>query len=233
MGIHHVPFFESELLCTATAAFRFERPDDYEFVAGQYGAFTLETADGIQVKDFTHASAPGDAFIELTTRLTGSAYKKALQALRPGDVVTLSGPNGKLTVPDDVTKAAFLVGGVGITPARSIVRDAVQRSTGLTVLMFDGNADQTCVPYGDEFDDYVRDHKEIRVVDVLEEPLRGWTGEVGFITAEIVRRHCDPFDGWHWFIAGPPAMVDAMEKVVAELRLPPDRVSTELFTGYA
>jgi ferredoxin-NADP reductase len=227
-----VRFLDGERLCESTGSFRFERPDDYRFAAGQFGAFTLSTAEGAQTKDFSHASSPGDPFLELTTRLTGSAFKNALLALRPGDLVTLAGPHGRLTVPEGLTKAAFLVGGVGVTPARSIIRDAVQRAAGLTILVFDGNGDQSCMPFSDEFASYAADHAEMTVVDVLEKPQPGWSGETGLITADLVRRHCDPFDGWHWFVAGPPAMADAMRVVVADLSLPPERVSTELFTGY-
>jgi glycine betaine catabolism B len=231
-GTFSVRFLEGEEICSSTGSFRFVRPDGYRFAAGQFGAFTLQTAEGEQTKDFSHASAPGDPFLELTARLTGSAFKNALLALRPGDVVKLDGPKGRLTVAEGVTKAAFLVGGVGTTVARSIVRDGVQRSTGLTILVFDGNTDQSCMPFRDEFDGYAAGHDEIRVVDVLEKPLPGWTGETGFITADLVRRHCDPLDGWHWYVAGPPAMAAAMKRVVADLALPAECVSTELFTGY-
>ena len=63
-------------------------------------------------------------------------------------------------------------------------------------------------------------------------PSSAWAGERGYITADIVRRHCDPLDGWHWFVAGPPAMAQAMDRVVAALGLPGDRVSREPFSGY-
>jgi ferredoxin-NADP reductase len=124
------------------------------------------------------------------------------------------------------------VGGVGVTPARSIIRDAMQRGTGLTVALFYGHLDEGSIPFGEEFDGYAAAHPEVCVVHVLMEPGPAWTGERGFITADIVRRHVDPLDGWHWVVTGPPGMITAMEKVVAELGIPADRVSTESFAGY-
>jgi ferredoxin-NADP reductase len=231
-GTYSVSLLESQRLCEGTGSFRFACPIGYRFDAGQYFALTLETVQGPQTADFSHSSAPLDPYIELTTRLTGSAFKTALEALSTGDLVTVAGPYGRLTVPPGVTRAGFLVGGVGVTPCRSIVRDAVQRSTRLEALVFDGNLDQSCVPFRDEFDAYEREHEEIRFVHVLEHPLEPWDGDRGFVTADIVRRHCDPLDGRHWFVAGPPAMVQAMETVVADLGLPPERVSWELFSGH-
>src|ERR1035437_716418 len=62
-----VKFLEGERLCESTGSFRFERPEGYRFTAGQFGAFTLSTSEGAQTKDFSHASSPGDPFLELTT----------------------------------------------------------------------------------------------------------------------------------------------------------------------
>jgi ferredoxin-NADP reductase len=227
-----VAFSAREPVCQGTASFFFERPEAYRFAAGQYFTLTLRTEDGDQTKSFSHCDSPGDERSQLTTRLTGSAFKNALEALVPGDPVAVAGPFGSLTVPEGVTKAAFLVGGVGITPARSILRDSVQRGTGLTALVFDGNLDEGCIPFNEEFKRFEDEVPSVRFVHVLERPGQAWTGERGFITAETVRRHCDPLDGWHWFVAGPPAMTKAMELVIAALRLPADRVSREPFSGY-
>ena len=140
---YRVTFTGSESPCASTGVFRFSRPPGYSYVAGQYVSLTLETREGRQTKSFSHCDAPGDAETEVLTRLTGSAFKDALAALHPGDLVTMSGPFGRLVLPEGVDRAAFLVGGVGITPMRSIVRDSVQRGTGLTALVFDGNLDET------------------------------------------------------------------------------------------
>jgi len=229
---YRVTFTGSESPCTSTGAFRFSRPPGYSFVAGQYHRLTLETREGLQTKSFSHCDAPGDAETLVLTRLTGSAFKDALPALRPGDLATMDGPFGRLVLPEGVDRAAFLVGGVGITPMRSIVRDSVLRGTGLTVLVFDGNLDETCIPMREEFDAWERGNPGITFVHVLERPSAEWTGERGFITAETVLRHCDPHDGWHWFVSGPPAMVEPMRRVLEAVGVDGDHSSFESFAGY-
>lgn len=231
---YRVPFHAHYIPCARhTASFRLGKPEGYSFTAGQYFLLTLDTREGAQTKSFSHCEAPGDPYIELTTRLSGSAFKDALLALAPHDEVAIAGPRGRLTVPEGVTRIGFLVGGVGITPARSIIRDAAQRRTGLDVLAFYGNLDQSCVPFKEEFDTYEAVFSNIRFIHVLQEQLSGWDGETGLITAELVKRHCDPLDGRYWMSAGPPAMGDAMRKVATELEIPSDHFAIELFAGYA
>lgn len=229
---YEVAFQERLDTAPGTGTFRFAKPAAYTFAPGQFLSLTLATRDGEQTKHFTHDEAPADPYLEITTRLTGSAFKDALLSLGAGDAVRVTGPRGRMTLPGGSRKAGFLVGGVGVTPARAIIRDAVQRDSGLEVALFYGNQDESSIPFGEEFDGYAATHPEIRVVHVLAEPGPGWRGERGFVTAEIVRRYVDPLDGWHWFVTGPPAMITAMARVVSDLAVPEDRVSIESFAGY-
>ena len=230
--MHRVRFTGGGKPCASTGLFHFSRPPGYSFTAGQYFSLTLHTGEGVQTKQFTHCDAPGDTETDLLTRMTGSAFKNALAALRVGETVEFSGPSGVLVLPEGVERAAFLVGGVGITPMRSIVRDAVLRSTGLTALVFDGNADEACIPFREEFDGWACDHPSIDFVHVLEHPSAHWTGERGFISPDTVMRHCDPHEGWHWFVSGPPMMVEAMRAVLTSLDVDGSHSSFESFTGY-
>ena len=227
-----VTFMGSAGPCSSTGLFRFSRPPGYTYEPGQYLSLTLETGEGAQTKDFSHCDSPQDPETQILTRMTGSAFKDTLAALRPGAPVKTGGPFGKLVLPEGVERAAFLVGGVGITPMRSIVRDSVQRATGLEALVFDGNLDETCIPLREEFDGWEREHPAIRFVHVLERPSPAWTGERGFISPDTVRRHCDPLDGWHWFVSGPPAMVEAMSRVIDDLGVDAAHYSFESFAGY-
>ncbi|TDB38136.1 MAG: FAD-dependent oxidoreductase [Actinobacteria bacterium] len=213
------------------ASFRFSRPEGYSFTPGQFFALTLTTNDGVESKFFSHADAPADAAIELTTRLSGSAFKSALVDLPRGATVTLSGPRGRLGVPEGADSIGFLTGGVGITPAHSIIRDAMQRSSGLDIALIYGNRDESCIPYGEEFRGYA-EAGTLLYVETLDHPGVDWHGESGFITADLVRRHVAEPAGRPWIVAGPPPMVDAMKRVVADLGLPSESVSYELFAGY-
>ncbi|MCE5203917.1 MAG: FAD-dependent oxidoreductase [Actinomycetia bacterium] len=216
----------------STGTFRFTRPTGYTFRAGQFFTLTLSTHEGVQTKHFSHANAPQDPGIELTTRLTGSAFKEALQALHPGEEVTISGPGGRLVLPDRSRPTAFLTGGVGITPARSIIRDLVLSGEPTKMALFYANRTEDSVPYAEEFRGLAQSREGFILVEVIEEPARGWSSETGRIDAALIHRHIERPEAFYWVVSGPPRMVDAMRTVVSGLRLAQGSVAFESFSGY-
>lgn len=207
---------------------RFSRPDGYEFAPGQWFTLTIPTAEGKQTKTFSHCSAPADQYLEMTTRLSGSSFKKALAALCPGDKAVLMGPGGHLALSPDSERVCFLVGGVGITPVRSILRDAAHNGrTFADALLVYGNRNADCVPFAHEFE-RMADHG-VRLAVVYEHPPQGWLGPSGFITAETVDSLLSTRDDVPFFVAGPPVMVSAMERVLDELEVPDDLRRIERF----
>ena len=207
---------------------RFERPEGYVFSPGQWFRLTLPTAQGPLAETFSHCSAPSDPYLELTTRLGASPFKRALAALEPGAAAHIVGPGGRLHIADDIERVAFLVGGVGATPVRSILRDAKARGRRFAdALLLYGNRDVSCVPFLGEFEQM--DDIGVRTVVVYERPPAGWDGETGFITSETVRRYVDVDDGRLFVVTGPPVMVAVMESVLDQLRIPAGQRLIERF----
>lgn len=98
-------------------SFRAARP--FAHKPGQFGLWIV----GGSARPFTIASAPGEEFIQLGTRLhTESRIKRALAGLQPGDTVRLLGPLGKMTPPGDGTPLVYVAQGIGITPARALIK---------------------------------------------------------------------------------------------------------------
>lgn len=206
---------------------RFERPAGFDFVAGQWLRLKLGTDEGEVATTFTISSAPGDGWLEIATRLSSSAFKRALDSMRPGQTAGMVGPGGKMSLPEG-DRVAFLVGGVGVTPARSMLRDAQQRGRRFEdALVVYGNRDPSCAPYLPEFE--AMGAIGVRVVPVYQYVGADWPGEHGFITAELVRRYTDPNDGRPYIVAGPPAMVSVMSRVLDDLGIAQDRRLIEWF----
>lgn len=228
MSGYDVTFLGAEMCGEDVLMARLQRPEGYEFAAGQWFTLRLETASGPQSKTFSHCSAPQDLELEMATRLSGSAFKNALAALPAGAPVHIAGPGGSFGLPPTTQRVVFLAGGVGITPVRSILRDAVRSGRRFTeaVLLY-GNRDGSCVPFADEFQ--AMGDEGIRTVVCYERPPDGWRGESGFITAQTVRRHLDPSQGHLFVVTGPPPMVAAMERVLDALRVPSSRRLVERF----
>lgn len=206
------------------------RPEGYRFAAGQWFRLTIQTADGDDTRTFSHASAPSHPDLDMATRLSVSGYKTALAELRPGDAVHIAGPGGRLRIPDDAVSPIFLTGGVGVTPVRSLLFDAVDRNRRFDdALVLYGNRSADCAPYLEELNRL--SDIGVRVVPVYERPPDGWEGDAGFITAQTVVRHAESVADRTFVVTGPPAMVTAMDAVMDELEVEPELRVVERFSG--
>lgn len=221
-----------------TTSYRFSRPARYDFEPGQHFTITIPSPDGPQMHVFSHADAPSEDFIELTTRLTGSAFKNALDALPVGAEAEFRGPLGAFVFEYAAPRIAFLTGGIGITPIRSMLRhladtEGAGRREQQELVLFYGCMTEDDVLYEDELATLVEKIPGSRVVLVITKPTESWEGYGGFITADIIRAELPDPATWTYYVVGPPPMIVAMQKVLGELQVPEAQWVVENFAGYA
>lgn len=206
---------------------RLERPEGYQYRAGQWFRVTLQTAQGPDTRTLSVASSPYDSWIEFTTRRSDSAFKQATFSLAEGDVVEVTAAAGRFKLPEGDTFAA-LIGGIGITPLHSMLRTAVAEGRVFRDgLLIYGNRDTSCEPYLSELE--AMGDNGVRFVRVLERAPEEWVGERGFISADIVSRHLGADDGRPFVVSGPPVMVNAMTAILDTLGIEPERWHVESF----
>jgi ferredoxin-NADP reductase len=220
-----------------TTSYRFSRPPEYGFKAGQWYTVTIPSPGGPLDHHFSHADSPTESFVELTTRLTGSDFKNALDALPLGAEVEIQGPYGRFLFGYEVPKIAFLTGGIGVTPVRSMLRyladtGGAGRIEGQELVVFYGSMTEDGIVYKEEFDEFERAIAGLRVVHVITKPTESWKGYGGFITADIVRAELADPGAWTYYIVGPPPMITAMDKVMGQLEIPKAQTVIESFAGY-
>ncbi|MHB1864575.1 MAG: ferredoxin--NADP reductase [Candidatus Saccharimonadales bacterium] len=93
------------------------------FIPGQFTELTLK---GSGSHWFTISSRPGLREFSITTRLTGSQFKDALNNLKVGDVINAAEPMGDFVLPITTTRPILMVaGGIGITPFLSILENGL------------------------------------------------------------------------------------------------------------
>jgi ferredoxin-NADP reductase len=66
----------------------------------------------------------------------------------------------------------------------------------------------------------------------IDEALRKWKCETGYITQEMLHKHVGVMRGPIFYIAGPPQMVAAVRRTLAEAGADEDEIQTEEFAGY-
>jgi predicted ferric reductase len=158
-------------------------------------------------------------------------FTAGLPGVRPGTSVYLDGPWGHFT-PDRVeaTGWVLLAGGVGITPMLSILLTRRDRGDTRPVWLFHAVRDESGRISAEVLDELAAD-PGVTVVPVLSRPGPGWSGESGYLSAELLRRHL-PGDltGVHTYVCGGPGMTDAACAAAVGAGVAPDAVHSERFT---
>ena len=167
-------------------SFRLEKAAGRHFKAGQFLCARLKIEAECK-RYLSISSSPTEAgYIEFTKKITGSVFSKTLDGLRPGDSLIIQYPFGKFTLQDADKKIAFLSGGIGVTPIRSICKDAVDRKTGVDIVVIYANRSLMDIIFREDFDGMQQAGAKLRVVHVLCEPAPDFRCVPGLINARVL-----------------------------------------------
>lgn len=215
-------------------SFRFKRTKEADFKAGQFFFVTIEVNGEERTKHFSFSSSPTESkYIEFTKKITGSDYSKALDMIKVGDWARIKMPKGSFTFDGEYERIAFLSGGIGITPIRSICRYVIDRKIGTDMVLLYGNRSEEDIVFKADFDRMQDEYPGLKVVHVLcEEPLN-CQAKKGFINKDIIEDAVMDYEKRQFYVCGPPKMVEAMNGILKDqLSLTEDTIITENFTGY-
>ncbi|TFB80847.1 FAD-dependent oxidoreductase [Terrimesophilobacter mesophilus] len=240
MSLPAVKLLAKEAVASNTMSFRFEKPTGFEYTAGQFADYTLlnppETDAEGDIRGFSFSSAPFEPFLQATTRLRDTAFKHVLRDAAIGTEVLLDAPWGSFTLHHKVERpAVFLTGGIGITPARSIVLQSVHDVTGHSITVFDSNHTPQEAAFLDELTRVAAENDRITYVPTMSglgDSRHQWAGETGHIDAAMLSRYVDDLAAPIYYVCGPGAMVKAMRGVLDAAGVDSDDIRTEEFTGY-
>lgn len=238
--VFETPLAGRELVAERTMSFRFKKPQGWSYRAGQFVDITLldppETDAEGNLRGFSISSAPREAVITITTRLRDTAFKRVLQTVPLGTLVKMEGPFGDLRLHHAARPAVLLAGGIGVTPFRSILVEAIGGGAlRYPVVLFHANRRPEDAAFADEFQSMARKDPNLSFVPTITATLGSgdpWDGEQGHIDAAMLRRHLDGLIDPIYYIAGPPGMVQALRAMLIESGVDEDDVRIEEFTGY-
>ncbi|MFY9610772.1 MAG: hypothetical protein WAU45_19440 [Blastocatellia bacterium] len=106
MPTHKVRLKRREEIAEGTAAFYFEKPEGFQFKAGQFLRFTLidppETDAEGDSRTFSIASAPHEEDLMIATRMRDTAFKRVIKSMPFIDdlkspIYYVAGPEGLVT----------------------------------------------------------------------------------------------------------------------------------------
>lgn len=181
--------------------FVFEK-GDATWTAGQYQTYVLPQAG--ETKDenkrfFTIAAAPSENEFHISTRVTDSRFKQALNTLQPGDTIDASNIEGDFTWEETGEPVVLVAGGIGVTPYRSILleRHATGKPLNATLLYY--GRDENFAFRG-EFDELQKSHPELTIKYLVGNE----------ITADSILKEAPDAASRLTYLSGPEPMVDAI-----------------------
>jgi ferredoxin-NADP reductase len=215
-------------------SFRFPRPAELDYKAGQFLFITLKGADGKELsKHFSFSSSPTEkTHIEFTKKLSDSDFSAVLKGLKKGDWARIDAPYGKFTFEGEYERIGFLGGGIGITPFIGMCRYCSDMRLDTKITLLYGNRTESDIAFRKDLEAMAAQNKNLKVVFTLNEADSGWKGATGFITTDMIKKEIPDYKDTMFYTCGPPPMVEIMGKLIEQLGLPETQLKREYFTGY-
>jgi len=165
-----------------------ERAEPFPFEAGQWVSLQLPTSPEPLKRSYSIASAPdGTGRFEIAvTRVEGGPGSLYLHSAPIGTELSVTGPQGFFTRPAEGSGPTLFVGtGTGVTPLRSILRDALGAGDARPLWLLLGVRTEADILYRDELDALAARHGNFRVFYTLSRPHEGWPGRTGWVQTHV------------------------------------------------
>jgi ferredoxin-NADP reductase len=208
-------------IADGTLEHRFTWPGGFSFRAGQAVEIILPEPAGGHA--FSLVNAPHQQELVIATRMRDSVYKRALRGLPLGAAVKVDGPFGSLTLHRNSSRGAvFIAGGIGITPFMSILRSAAHEGLPHPLALVYSNRRARDAAYLAE----LQAMDKLRLVTTMTEEGGG------LVDAAMIRHAMEGLPSPIFYVAGPPAMVEAMKATLERAGIEDTDVRSEEFFGY-
>jgi ferredoxin-NADP reductase/Na+-translocating ferredoxin:NAD+ oxidoreductase RnfD subunit len=209
----------------------------FAFLPGQYMEWTLA---GVPYdsrgnrRTFTIASSPTESEIHLGLKYyePASMYKATFEQLQPGDTVYASQLAGNFTLKGSEHKPlAFIAGGIGITPFRSMVKYLTDTNASVDIVLLYVVSDAREFAYVNELK--AASKVGIRTIPVVTAPGDQSPGTVhAQLDAALIQQLVPDYADRKFYISGPDAMVHAVKKYLHTIGTADHRIVTDYFSGY-
>lgn len=210
------------------------RPIPFTFSPGQFLTFSAEIDRKRVRRSYTIASSAAQtAYVECTIkREVGGVFSDYMHdKVIEGDLVEVTGPSGVFTFRGTEADSLVLIGGgVGITPLMAVIRYLADISWPREIFLVYGARSTEEFIFREELEYRQRRIRNLHVAATMRRSAgTAWMGAEGPITKEFLTQSVPDIAKRHIHLCGPPGMMEAMKKILAELGLPATQVMTEAF----
>ena len=218
----------------STKSFRMISADGYlpPFQAGQYINLFVDVGGIRTSRPYSIASAPTQSgYYEIAVRCVDDGFVSnyLLDELKVGAMLQSTSPAGNFHYNPlyHGGNLLFIAGGSGITPFMSMIRELSDRNQARRIHMFYGTRVEEDVIYLDELQRIAAAHKNFSFDIIFSEPSAGFTGEKGFISADLIKGRISLKDSM-FFVCGPEAMYNFCLPELDKLSVPLRKIRVEI-----
>ena len=243
---HEIALKDKKEIAENTWAFTFEKPAGFQFKAGQHVRMSLINPPATDSEGNTRflsmACTPTEPDLTFVFRMSDSAFKQVMKDLQPGDKVLIEmlahgSPRGAFALEEnneDASRlAVFLIGGIGIVPIYSMIKDALERGLPHQLFLFYATRHPASATFLAELQTLADQHENFTFIPTMTEPEQSeWTGATGLISADTLRQYLPDLQTPIYYIAGMPDMVQALQQVLADAGVNPDSIRSEEFGSF-
>lgn len=198
----------------------------FNYEPGQFALIQHRTK-----KPYSIASSPANRdYLEFGIKLQGG-FTRELNKLTVGAEIGIEGPYGVFIYQPEVHRQSVMfAGGIGITPMISMIRAATDTALDNKITLYYCNQTEDDIAYKKTLDELAVKNPNLRLIYSVDKSLRpGWTGEVGFVTADKIGQHLPDLTDRYFFMCGPLPFMKAVEGILLEKGVPGEMIKKEVF----
>lgn len=186
---------------------------------------------------FSLASSPTEKELLLAVKFysPSSSYKKRLATLQKDEKIVASQIAGDFVLPKDLTQPlVFIAGGVGIVPYRSMIKYILDKNLQVNIVLLYADHSQNDFIFTDIFN--AAEKNGLRSIYTITDKTlvpEKWQGEVGYITAEMIKKVIPNYKDRIFYLSGPQLMVDRYAATLGGMGIGRSHIKQDFFPGYA
>ena len=188
--------------------------EEFKFKAGQYAELYF---DQCKEKHFSMANPPSTNELEfhIKTLDGGEVSDYVKNTLEVGETIKVKGPFGNAYLRDGHKGPIIAVaGGTGLAPILSIIQASQDIKMKQPIQVYYGAQSEKDLYFVKQFEEMIQNNKNLSFFPVVMEPSKSKELRSGLVT-DVVIENIKDFDGYKAYLAGPPKMVEAAEKILS------------------
>jgi nitric oxide dioxygenase len=200
------------------------------FTPGQYVTVVLDIAGQAMRRTYSLSDSPGLGYYRISVKREpgGVASAHIHDHVHVGDVLELLPPNGSFTLQPGERPIVFVTGGVGITPAISMLNTAA--ATGRPIHFIHAAKNSLAHAFRTHVEAVAVRHDNVRACFLYDEPLAHDDARLhGRVTEEVLAERLPADRDVDLYFLGPKPFMQAVNRMARSLGIPSNQVRYEFF----